>query len=330
MNQRPEPAVPGKVFITGANGFIGRALAARLRELGAEVAGVDLVADPANGVVAGSTTDPGPWEAAMEGAEVVVHLAAAVSMVAPWDEAWRVNVLGTRRMLEASASAGARRFVHFSSVAAFGFDYPDGVDESYPTRVSGKSSYIDTKINSEAVALAAHAAGELEVVVIRPADVYGPGSVWITEPLAIINSGLMVLPDGGRGAFHAVYIDDLVDGCVLALCSPDAAGHIFTIGARQAASCREYFGALAALAGGRITYLPSPVAVPLCEVVGRFQRRLGRSSEISGAAAMFLNRPGGYSVGKARRVLGFEPRVGLDEGLEQSAIWARAEGLLAR
>ena len=116
---------PRKVFITGANGFIGKALTARLRELGAEVTGVDLVGDPANGIVEGTTSDPDVWKDALDGVDAVVHTAAIVSTVAPIDKAWEVNVLGTRKVLDAAIAAGVSRFVHLSSVAAYGFDFPD-------------------------------------------------------------------------------------------------------------------------------------------------------------------------------------------------------------
>ena len=130
------------------------------------------------------------WADALAGVDTVVHTAAIVSTVAPIDKAWEVNVLGTRKVLDAAIAAGVGRFVHLSSVAAYGFDFPENVDETYPVRVSGGlSSYTDTKVNSEQVVLAAHAAGEIECVVVRPCDVYGPGSVWIREPLALVKSG---------------------------------------------------------------------------------------------------------------------------------------------
>ena len=327
-DERPAPAVPSKVFITGASGFIGRALSIRLRELGAQVGGVDLKADPANGVVAGNTTDPGAWAEALDGVDTLIHTAAIVSTVAPYDLAWEVNVLGTRRVLDAAKAAGVRRFVHLSSVAAFGFEFPDGVNETYPCRVTGISTYHDTKVNSEAVVLAAHASGEIEVTVIRPTDVYGPGSVWIREPLALIKSGQMLLPDGGRGIFAVVYIDNFVDGMMLAISSEAAAGHIFTLGDAKAVTCAEYFGRLAAMAGGKVRTMPVWLATRLLDTVGAVQRRLGQASELSAAMMLLLNRPGGYSIEKARTMLGYEPLVSFDEGMKRSEEWARAEGLV--
>ena len=104
--------MPSRVFITGASGFIGRALAARLRDRGDEVRGVDLIADEAAGVLAGDLRAPGEWQEAMAGCDVVVHTAALVSNAAGLEASWRLNVLGTRLALEGAARAGAGRFVH--------------------------------------------------------------------------------------------------------------------------------------------------------------------------------------------------------------------------
>lgn len=326
---RPAPSVPGPVFVTGAQGFIGRALAARLRELGAEVTGVDLHPDPAHGIVNGSTTEPDAWREALEGVDTVVHTAAIVSTVAPIDRAWEVNVLGTRRVIEAASRAGVRRFVHLSSVAAYGLDFPADVDETYPVRVSGGvSSYTDTKVNSEQVVLAAHAAGEIEAVVVRPCDVYGPGSVWVREPIAMVKARQMILPDGGRGTFDVVYIDNFVDAMVLLLGSDAVGGHVINVGDGNPVTCAEYFGRVAAMAGGRVRTVPFRVAAPVVDLVGGLQRRLGRPNELSAAALHLLNRTGGVSIEKARTLLGYEPLVDFEEGMRRCEAWARAEGLL--
>ena len=106
-------------FVTGALGFIGATLAGRLRADGWEVRGVDVRADPSLGVVAGDVTEPGAWQEGARGADVVLHTAAVVSNAAGLAEQWRVNVLGTRRVLDAARDGGAGRVVHLSSVRAF-------------------------------------------------------------------------------------------------------------------------------------------------------------------------------------------------------------------
>jgi nucleoside-diphosphate-sugar epimerase len=324
---RISPAVPDRVFITGANGFIGRALAQRLRELGADVTGVDLHPDPDRGVRAGSTTDPEAWADALAGADAIIHTAAIVSNAARLDEAWTVNVLGTRRVIEAAIAAGVPRMVHLSSIMAFGFDYPDGVDETHPIRVCGHS-YPDTRVNSEAVVLTAHAAGEIDATIVRPGDVFGPGSVWVREPIARARARQVVLPAGGNGLLSLIHVDNLVDGILLALANPAASGQVFTLTDGYTVTCRDYFGRLAGLVGAPVISLPTSVATPLTRATGAALRRMGRPNELSAATMLMLARTGGYSNAKARAVLGFEPRIGYDEGMDLVERWTRAEGLI--
>ena len=322
--------VPSKVFLTGAGGFIARALAARYRAAGSRVAGVDLVPDPERGVVAGDVTAPGPWQDALAGCDLVVHTAALVTNAADLDASWRVNVLGTRHVVDAAARAGVKRLVHFSSVRAFSdLGFPDGVTEDHPVRPDG-NPYVDTKIASEQVVLQAHAAGELDCTVVRPGDVYGPGSrPWTLLPLEYIRAGRFLLPARGRGVFSGVYVDDLVDGVVLAASHPDAAGEVFTLGPAAGVSAREFFAHYYRMLGKRGPIcLPTPVAVALAAAADRAERLRGNRTEVNAASMRYLARPGGYSIAKARRVLGYEPTVSLDEGMRRTEAWLRAEGLL--
>lgn len=327
--ERPAPSfAQRKIFLTGANGFIGQSLAARLRELGATVTGVDLVADPASGVVAGSTTDPAPWAHVLDGVDAVVHLAALVSTVVPIDTAWDVNVLGTKKVIDAALDAGVRRFVHLSSIAAYGWDYPDHVTEDYPTRVTGGvSSYVDTKTNSELVALA-NAQRGMEMVVVRPADVYGPGSVWIREPIAMAKANQLIMPEHGTGVFDVIYIDNFVDGLVLVLATEGISGEVFNLGEELAVSCKDYFGEVASWAGGSFRSVPISIGAPALGAIGRVQRLLGMKSELGPALLHMLNRPHLVSNAKARDVLGFQPIVSYADGMARSKEWARREGLI--
>lgn len=328
-HERPTPSMSGTtVLITGANGFIGRALAQRLRDLGARVRGVDLVADPEHDVVAGDTTDPGPWADHLAGADIVIHTAALLGAAFPLEQSWRVNVLGTSRVLRAAIAADVSRFVHFSSVAAYGFDFPDNVDETYPVQVNG-DVYTDTKINSEAVVLAAHAAREIDVTVIRPGDVWGPGSVWVRSPLTEMRKATgFPLPDSGNGIFSPVYIDNFVDGLVLVLASDRSAGQIYNITDGIGVRCADFFGELARMSNGTLRTLPMGVAAPLADIAGAILRRFGQATDLSAGTMELLNRPGTYSIDKIQTSLGYRPRVGLDEGMARVRDWARATGLI--
>ncbi len=316
-----------KVFITGASGFIGRALRQRYVAEGHDVGGCDLVADPDAGIVAGDVGQGGAWAEAMVGAELVIHTAASVSlrMERP-REVWRANVLGTANVVDAAQRAGVRRLVHFSSVTVFGVDFPDGADEHYPVTPTGVP-YPDSKIASEQVVLQAHAEGRVPATIVRPGDVYGPRSrAWAIIPAQLIAARRFTLPDGGRGIHSPVYVDNLVDGVVLAAASEDAVGQIFTLSDGVGVPYREFFAPYAELVGRRLITLPAPVAIGAASVMQQLARLRPGDNEINPGAARYLMRRGTYSVQKARQALGWESQVGVNEGIRRTLDWLREQG----
>jgi nucleoside-diphosphate-sugar epimerase len=323
------PAIPKRVFITGALGFIGQRLARRYQAVGSEVAGVDVRPDAGLGVVAGDLTSPGSWQEAAGGADLVIHTAARVGMQADPEHFWRVNVLGTRHALDAAAAGGAQRFVHFSSIVAFGFDIPTDVDERYPVRANGVP-YVDTKVASEQVVLQAHAAGEVACTIVRPGDVYGPGShFWTVTPVREIAARRLVLPAMGRGQISPVYVDDLIEGVTLAAGHERAVGQIFTLSGGHDVDARDFFGRYARMLGRRrVRVAPTRAVVAMAAAIDRASRLRGSSTEVTPAAVRYLARTGSYAVEKARSVLGYRPSVDLDEGMRRCEQWLRGEGLL--
>jgi nucleoside-diphosphate-sugar epimerase len=319
-----------RVFITGASGFIGRALCERYAADGHEVRGCDLVEDPARDVVAGDVAEAGPWQDWAEGSELVIHTAATVSLrMERRDAIWRSNVLGTSNAIEAARRAGARRFVHFSSVTVFGLEFPDGVDERYPVH-NTFIPYPDSKIASEQVVLQAHLDGLVQCTVVRPGDVYGPRSrVWATIPAELIRQRRFILPGRGRGIHSPVYIDNLVDGVVLAGTSPEAAGQVFTLSDGVGVPYREFFAPYAELIGRKLVLLPTPIALGGAAVAQRLGRLQRGDNEVNPGSARYLLRRGTYSIEKARKVLGYEPRVGVQTGLERTVGWLREQGFAA-
>lgn len=320
---------PSAVFVTGALGFIGRAIAERYRADGTEVRGVDVRADLDSSVVAGDIAEPGPWQEHAAGCDLVVHTAWLVSNMASASRAWAVNVRGTRHVLDAAAGGGAARFVHFSSAAVYGHARPDPVDERHPVRPTG-ATYGDTKIAAEQVVLQAHAAGEVVAMILRPGDVYGPASrPWTLLPVEMLRKRLVLLPAHGRGAFNPVYVDDLVEAVLLAAESDAAAGQVLNVTGGAAVDTREFFSHYTRMLGiGPPPVASTGAAIALAEVLGRVSRALGRPSEASAATVRMLASEGVVSIDKARRVLGYEPRVDLDEGMRRTEAWLRTAGLL--
>jgi nucleoside-diphosphate-sugar epimerase len=317
---------PGRVFITGASGFIGGAIARRYRELGAEVRGVDLRPEPHLDVVEGDVSEPGPWQEHAAGADLVIHTAAIISFGGAFERFWRVNTVGTRNALDAAVRARADRFVHLSSIVVFGADYPDGAEESRPVKPTG-APYTDTKVAAEQAVLRAHAAREVECTIVRPGDVYGPGSdPWLLRPLERIKSAGFALPDG---VVTPVYIDDLVDGVVLAASEPRAAGEIFTLTDGTKVENRSFFEPYHRWLGKRTPrILPAPLLKAATWPVAKVAQLRGADTDLTPATIQYFSRRNGYSIEKARSMLGYEPKVSFEEGMERSYDWAVRNGLL--
>jgi nucleoside-diphosphate-sugar epimerase len=319
-----------RVCITGASGFIGRRLAERWRESGAEVVGVDRAADPEHGIVAGDISQPGQWQQAAEGCDTVVHTAALVGMPSDTSSFWAVNVRGTRLALEAARDAGARRFLHLSSVVTFGLDFPDRVDEHWPVAPVGVA-YVDTKIASEQVVLQAHSAGEIEVTIVRPGDVYGPASrPWTVMPVELIASRRLALPARGRGIHSPVYVDDLVEGIITAAGADAAAGQVITLSGGVGVEIKEFFDHYARMLGHRgVPTVPTRVALAAAAAQETVARLRGTSTEVTRAGIRYLAlRRGTYGITKARELLDWTPMVGLEEGMSRTETWLREQGLL--
>lgn len=318
-----------KVFITGAGGFMGKALVKRYRELGAEVCGLDVTADPQAGIISGDVSQPDGWEQAVQGSQLLIHTAAIVTNNVAREEAWRVNVLGTRRVLEAARKAGVQRFVHISSLAAMRYIIADRADETAPVMPTG-NPYVDTKIAGEQTVLAAHAAGEMACTIVRPSDIYGPGSrPWTVVPVQMIQKGLFLLPAHGQGVFRAIYIDDLVEGVMLAAEKDAALGQIFILGGEDTITCQEFFGYYYRMLGKQgPPLLSTPLAVAIAEIGRLLFTLLGRQTELGRGAMEMLSKKNTVSNAKAHRLLGWHPRVGLEQGMQRTEAWLRSEGIL--
>jgi nucleoside-diphosphate-sugar epimerase len=236
------------------------------------------------------------------------------------DEFVRVNVGGTANVLAAAAEAGVERVVHLSSVVVYGYHDPSEQDESAHMRTYGVP-YLDTKTASERIARRAGA------TVIRPGDVYGPGSVpWVIRPLGLARSRRLAIPASGT-LMLPVYVDDLVEAILLAL-ERGEPGEAYTACNDEPVEFREYFRRLAELCGAPRPF-PAPLALlgAMGAAMERIDLALGRTPRLSGRAITFIARRGRVSNERARRELGWVPRVSLDDGLRKTAEWARAAGV---
>ena len=304
-----------RVGITGAAGFVGRALVARFRSDGWEIVGLDRVGG--DGLHTADLRAPGAWQRRLAGCAVVVHTAALVSQTASWDDAWHANVVATRLVVDAVDPDA--RLVHCSSAAVYSAHKPTDVDETWPVRPTGRT-YGDTKIASEQVVLAALAAGEADAVVVRPGDVYGPGSrPWTDMPVAMLRAGRLVLPARGEGTVDPIFIDDLVTGVVAAALADAPPSRVYNLSGGGPLPAVDFFAGYSRRLGlPPPRRVPTGIALAAAEVIGRAQRWCGRPSELGAGTVAMLAKTGSISPARAGRELGWTPRVSLDDGMDRT------------
>lgn len=321
------------VFVTGAAGFVGSRLAARLRALGRPTHA--LVRDGSSvarlralgcRVFRGDVTTPDSLKQGLAGCTTVVHCAMGG---AEMDAARAINVRGTLNTLTAAHAGGVRRFVHVSSVVAHGRRWPAVLTESAPLQYAG-DPYAATKAEAEREAVAFVAtAPALELSILRPTIVYGPGSSRILIELERVAYERLKMLEHGLGLLNMIYIDDLIDGIVRAIDAPAAAGEAFLMSGPSAVSWRDYLACLATMCGK-----PAPPVVSLWRarteaLIGRWHFRFTRRPrKIEDTDFALMHQPSIVSIDKAKRLLGFEPTVSFAEGMRRTEAWLRDAGYL--
>ena len=314
-----------RAVVTGSSGFLGSAFARELARRGAEVAGLDLASGPETTVHC-DLSRPGDWQRQLDGADLVVHTAARVGEVGTRAQFRAQNAGATRWVVEASADAG--RLLHLSSIVVHGRDFPDNCPEAHPVQPTG-NPYTDTKIAAEREVLKASAAGRVRATVIRPGDVYGPGSAqWTIRAIEMMKAGRFALVDGDRGVLSPVFWSDVVSGGLAAAEHDAGLGEVFHVTGGTGVSPREFFGHYARMLGGRLRSVPPGLARVAAPLVAAASRAIGKAPPLSGRTPEYVTHPGTYSIAKAAHLLDWRPEMGLAEGMARTEAWLRAEGLV--
>lgn len=323
-----------RIALTGATGYTGsrllEALAARGDTVSA-LARASATRPAVTGVrwVEGDLADRGALERLVDGAEAILHVAAVYRTAGHPDAYYRdVNVGGTERLLEAAARAGARRFVHTSTVGVHGDVRHPPADEDAP--FAPGDVYQATKAEAETLALQRGRDTGLEVAVVRPGAIYGPGETRLLKLFRAIARGRYAIVGSGRPFYHPVYIDDLVAGFLLALARPEAAGQAFIVAGPRYVSQIELASVIARHTGGRVLPVRIPAAPiqfagDLCEALCV---PFGLEPPLHRRRVDFWTKSRAFSIEKARRLLGYAPKVDVEEGVARSAAWYRQAGWL--
>lgn len=331
-----------KVLVTGGAGFTGVHLVRALVERGDDVTVLDvsngdpLDADPlkAQGVrfIKGSVDDEALLPDAVADQEIVFHLASAfrdIHQGAPLFQ--KIDVEGTRRLLDAARQSGVRRVVHCSTQGVHGSLPPDEVPGNEDSPIAPIDYYCEAKVEAEAVCDEFIAQG-MDIVNIRPTSIYGPGDThgWL-KLFRMCRDGRFLMLGSGRTSNHPVYVGNLVDALLLAAEVPAAQGRTYLIGDDKHVSLNELVRMVGAVQGEKVRIYRFPWYAPVHALAYAMEVA---SKPFNYEPPLFRRRLSWYAtnrawdISRARNELGFRPRVDLEEGLRKTMAWYEGRGLL--
>ncbi len=326
-----------KVLVTGGTGFTGKALVRRLIDTGHEVVALDYqeglkteeLRNWGAKVVIGTVTDRAVVKEVMRGIEVVHHLAAAFrEMDVSNDYYYEVNVTGTRIVLEEAFEQKVKKFIYCSTCGVHGnIDNPPGGEDA---PIKPADYYQRTKYEAEPIVEAFYKKG-LKTVTLRPAAIYGPGDperfYMIFKRVA---KGYFPMFGSGKTYYHPLYIDNLIDAFMLSMEEGRGDGQAYLIADEEYLEIEDLVKRTARALNVpiRIPHFPvMPVVVAghICEKICKpfhltpiiFPRRVD-----------WYRQNRAFKIDKAKKELGYVPRVGIDEGLQRTGAWYKREGYL--
>ncbi|MBX6752075.1 MAG: NAD-dependent epimerase/dehydratase family protein [Micromonosporaceae bacterium] len=311
-----------RVFVTGATGFLGKQVVARLVSEGHTVR--VLVRRPAAyrapaGVetVAGGLEDLPNWAESLRGQDVVVHLAGIIEMWGKWAEFDRTIVKATRDLIAAADARGVRRFIYISSESVLQDGVPLlDVDETTPPPRRPSSYYGQAKLLAEQ-AVQGHA-GPIERIILRPTFIWGEESMPLRDMAQRAKEGKLPLFDNGQSSFEHVHVDNVALAISLAL-TGGRSGGVYLITNNEPMPVREFLGGVLAAFGAPMPRrsLPSgPVykVAKALETIWRTLRLPGRPP-VTRFEVEFLSLPRRFRTTRAAAELGYQPTVTYAEGV---------------
>ncbi|HOO92127.1 MAG TPA: NAD-dependent epimerase/dehydratase family protein [Opitutales bacterium] len=327
-----------KVLVTGGTGFTGKALVRRLLDEGHEVVALDykegLKTDEIRTwgakVVIGSVTDRDIVEQAMEGVEVVHHLAAAFRELnvdnSFYDE---VNVGGTRNVVDAAWRHKVRKFVYCSTCGVHGnIDHPPAGEDA---PIQPADYYQRTKYEAEPI-VAEYQAKGLETVILRPAAIYGPGDPERFQMIfRRVAKGSFPMFGNGKTFYHPLYIDNLVDAFMACMAPGVGSGGVYLIADEHYYAISAIVEKVAAALNvpSKIQYYPVWPLVVAGHICEKACKPFRITPPIFPRRVDWYRQNRAFKIESAKRDLGYAPKVDLDEGLRRTAEWYLKEGYIS-
>ena len=326
-----------RVLITGATGLLGGHLIKELQQRGEDIRALVLPVENADKlekqgveVVRGDITDANTLGPAVKDVELIFHLAGMMGVWRPLADYRLVNVTGSQNLYKAAQKAGVRRYVHTSSHTVYGLGYGRFLTENDALRPD-PDPYSLTKAEGDRLMRRLMLNSNVETVILRPGTFFGPGDrLHFGRMAQKMKDGKGLIIGRGDNALPFCYVTDVVQGFLLAAYHEHAPGNVYNITNDQPLTQLEMFNAIADAVGGvRPTrHLPYPPIYYGSIVAERVVARVTRTKPIvTQLGAMMFGSDNRHSVEKARRELGYEPKVDLRTGITLAAEWFNAGGM---
>lgn len=321
-------------FVTGASGFTGSYLCKALIEKNYSVKA--LVRKNSNRenlekmniqFIEGDLANPDSIEGKIKDTDIVFHIAALYRQEGVSKDMFtKVNLEGTRIMLDKSIASGVKRFVHCSTVGVQGEISDPPASEDAPYKPG--DHYQVSKLEGEKLALSYFNEGKIDGVVVRPVGIYGPGDTRFLKLFKHIYKGNFKMIGKGNVLYHLTFVEDLVQGIIQAGETPTASRQIYTIGGNEYLPLTDLVNMIAQILDKPISKIHIPLwpvytAAFLCEVICR---PLGIEPPIYRRRLDFFTKDRAFDISKAKKELGYNPKVPLEEGLARTAKWYKENG----
>jgi nucleoside-diphosphate-sugar epimerase len=321
-----------EILITGGNGLLGRHLIPVLQDRGDTVRVFTLPGENTSWleergvtVFRGDVRTPGTLTAPMNGAEGVLHLAGMMGLWLPMKDYRDVNVTGTENVCRAALAAGVHRIVHISSWTVYGMNLGRPAREDFLLRPFHEP-YAVSKAEGDLAVQRMIAEDDLPAVILRPATFFGPEDQLHFGRMADrVQAGKGVIVGRGDNALPFAYVTDIVQGIVLALDTKHAVGQAYNITNDEPMTQQQFLEAIAEELGVSKPTLHVPYhglyyAGDLAERVA-YLTKSQKQPFVTRLGVKLFGTDNRHSIEKARRELGYTPRVAIREGVRLAAQW---------
>lgn len=327
-----------KILVTGASGFLGGHLTRKLADEGYNVfAMVRKTSDTSRleGIDKryADLLDYESLKEATKGVDIVIHLGAYYTFYGKKELYQKINVEGTKNLLEASLKNGVKRFIYCSTTEVIGPVKNPPADESTPP--NPEYEYGKSKLKAEEL-VRSYASKGIEFTILRPSGIYGPYNVddvsyWFITSFAKNSLSTKFIVSSGENLIQFVHVSDVVNGFLLAVEKENSVNQTYIISEDKAYTYNQVYRILAEILGRDAPkfHIPVFMAKAMIFPVELANRILGRENFMWHVKTVdSITKDRAYSIEKAKRELGYRPKYDLKTGLKETVDWYRENGFI--